>query len=335
MAIWAWAGLVSVGSGSLRAADSASASSLKELLPRLGYTGVNFKWEERGGNPLIRAKVGGRSQVLLVDTGWSRTTLDEKAARGLKTLGELGVTLHDTFSGRITDSSVVVIPELVLGAAEFLNQPAYVKQLDMDYVRLPFDGALGCDFQLRNFGLMDCGSARLYLRGEKLSTAGEQLFMEALRRGGWVEVPLEIYPKYLCPVVEAQVEGQTVRLLVDTGADFCLLDDGLASQLRLELLKRDRPKTGSRIRARQQGAIVGVNEIGAHDLFGAQLKSLRLGAREWTGFDVGVANLKAWGLSESGRPGGDIQGLVGAELLIPSGALIDFSARRLWLLPGK
>src|SRR5882762_5216412 len=151
------------------AADSSTPVSLEEFLKRLGYGSVPFK-SDAHNRLRVDADLGnGKKRILFVDTGWRVTMLNEKSARGLKTLGELGVDLKDPYLGQVTNSSFVLVEKLMLGRAQFANQPARVGKHRMDYTQLPFDGVLGVDFLLRNFCLIDLSARRLYFRGSEPS----------------------------------------------------------------------------------------------------------------------------------------------------------------------
>ena len=88
-------------------AGNGAASSLEDYLKRVGYLPVVLKKGEHG-KLLADGVVAGKKRLFLIDTGWSRTTLDEGAARGLKSLGELGVTLEDSFWGKLSDPAIVL-----------------------------------------------------------------------------------------------------------------------------------------------------------------------------------------------------------------------------------
>src|SRR5262249_7887812 len=110
-------------------ASQPTAGGLDSYLGQLGFEGVPFKQNERN-QPLIEAEIGTKRQVFLVDTGCGMTILTPACAAGLKTLGELGVTLDDSALGPITNSSIALIDKLVLGRGQFINQPAWVQKLD-------------------------------------------------------------------------------------------------------------------------------------------------------------------------------------------------------------
>ena len=90
----------------------------------------------------VRALLDGRKRNFMVDTGWAMTTVSKATVRRLKTLGELGVKLEDSFLGTLSDSSMVLMEKLTLGPADFLNQPAEAMKLNMEGRSFGHDGVL-------------------------------------------------------------------------------------------------------------------------------------------------------------------------------------------------
>lgn len=312
------------------AAGSSQGTGLEDYLKRLGYEPIEITSNERH-EPLIEGDIGGRrKRQLLVDTGCRFTLLDTRSAAGLKTLGELGVVLEDNFLGPITNAAIVLIDKLVLGRAQFLNQPARAQKLEMDYIQVPRDAILGCDFFFRNFCLVDCGAQRLYVRGARPSRDQSRALTETLRRSGFVEVPLPTRPGLN---VEAKVNGQPLRLIVDTGAPFTQLDESQLKSLGLSVVMQTTPPAGSLIPEEAAGQVVGVGKIGAHKLRVTTVKNFQIGAKTWQNIHLGVTNLKAWGLLQPGTGLEDEAGLLGRDLLAGQGALIDFASRKLWFRP--
>jgi hypothetical protein len=271
-----------------------------------------------------------KRRLFLVDTGWGITTLDEATARGMKTLNEQGVVLEDPVLGPITNS--VLMEKLTLGGSQFLNQPATVQRLEMDYSKMGVDGILGCDFLLRNFCLVDCGSGRLYFRSAKRSLEDSKMLEESLRRRGFTEVPMQADYGF---TIDAKIKDMDVRWVVDTGAFFSVLDEPQVSRLSLTTEKVRKPETGTFVAPEITGRSAGVGAIGAHMSRITTPITLRIGARTWKNTRFLVVNLKSWGLGTPGRPGENVHGLLGEDLLISSGALIDFSSSKLWFSPEK
>jgi hypothetical protein len=310
------------------AAETSPSTSLEDYLKRLRYEPIKFRINDRG-EPLMEGEIGaGKKRVLLLDTGWGMTTLDKDSAAGFKTLGEMGVVLEDTLLGRLTNPAIVLIDKLVLGRAQFLNQPARLEKLEADFVRIRYDAVLGCDFFFRNFCLIDCAARRLYVRSAEPSGGESKALAESLRRSGLVEVPLEAMP---CLTVEAKANSRPAHLILDTGSEFTCLDESQLRPLGLSTVKEDAPHTGTRIPGEVGGLLIGVGKIGAHKLRVTTLATLEIGPKQWKNIHVGVANLKAWGILQPGTASEDPEGVLGLRLLAEQGALIDFASRKLWL----
>ena len=312
-------------------AENGAAPSLEGYLKRVGYLPVVLKKSEHG-KLLAEGVLAGKKRLFLVDTGCGRTTLDEGAARGLKSLGELGVTLDDSFWGKISDPAIVLMDKLALGGAQFLNQPAKVMKLRMDYTFVAFDGILGCDFFFRNYCLIDCLHGRLYVRGARPSDDATSALETNLRQSGFTDVPINV--KYGLTVA-AKLNGEMSRLVVDTGATFSLLDNALAKHLGLTAVKQDEPRLGSLMRKDWSANIVGFGKIGAHNMWVTTVKSWELGSLQWTNVHVGVVDLKSWDLAEPGTRSENVRGILGREMLTARGALIDYHGRKLWFRPSE
>jgi len=133
---------------------------------------------------------------------------------------------------------------------------------------------------------------------------------------GFVAVPLRLNAVGHFEL-EAEINGQPARLLLDTGASRTVLSTPSAARLGLRT-------TPSAERAHGVGA-------GDHATETAVLDELRLGAlrlREvttWT-FDLGHVNRAL-----EARGGGAIDGALGGDLLRPAEAIIDYARATLYL----
>jgi predicted aspartyl protease len=299
-------------------ADERIRPDLEDYLKRIGYESIPLRRGE-SNHLLARGEVNDKARTFLIDTGWSMTTLDKGVGRKLTTLGQLGVTLEDSFLGKVKDPSIALMG-LKLGRALFTNQPARVRKLNFGGSAGP-DGVLGCDFLFRNHCLIDCLDRRLYVRGAAPGGETRNALQETLRRSGYHEVKLT-RELNLVPTCEANANGQPVRLLVDTGSVWSLIDKGQTRRLGLRRLE-----TPVRV--------VGVGKIGSQWLDVSRVTSLGLGALTLSDVDFGIVDLKRWGLSEPGRKLQDVHGVLGGEQLVFNGALIDCRGLKLWLQPLK
>jgi len=314
--------------------SSMGQTGLEDYLKGLGYEPVAFKVSD-SNEALVQGQLDtGKTVTLNVDTGWRFTTLDPAKEAGLKTLGETGAVLEDSFLGKITNRSVALIKTLLIGRAQFINQPALVRELKMDNKTVDFQGILGLDFLFRNFCLIDCGGRRIYLRGSRPSEQQAGALQESLRRSGFAEVSMQPLLKDGLSVA-AQVNDQPVTLLVDTGGIFSFLDDTQVKRLGLRTVKQEQPATGTFIRQDASAFAVGVGKIGTHTMRVTTLNSLQLGTLKWNNVYVGVVDLKSWSMAKAGTPHEGVQGLLGFEFLAEHGVVIDVAGRKLWFRPAK
>ena len=304
------------------AAEQTRTNSLGTYLGKLRYEPIQFDYKQNA--PLIESQINGRTCVFLLDTGCTISELDAKAAKGLKTLKELGTTMDDPFVSQVPGSSVVVMDKLALGHAEFLNQPAEVNKVDMDFVQLPFQGVIGFDFLSRNFALIDCAGHRLYIRAEQPSADVSKALAESLSRSGFTNIPLAGDAYFLVPV---QVNGHPLDMLVDTGASLSLIDQSQFKRLGLQTVKQE--KVGSYIPVDPDFVTVGFRGVGAHKTKIVKLNSINVAGVGWPTVYFGMVDLGAWQTGAEKKETA-IQGLLGPDSLAPEDVLIDFASRKLW-----
>jgi predicted aspartyl protease len=316
--------------GSLTAAaEKSNDSQLGDDLLRLGYS-VAVGRKDRANKLVLEGVLGEKKRLFLVDTGWGITALDNTAARGLKTASDLGAVLEDPVLGQITES--VVMEKLTLGGSTFLNQPAAVQKLEMDYLTTEENGVLGCDFLLRNFCLIDCGFGRLFFRSAARSVEQTKAMEESLRREGFIEVSMNRGYGF---TVDSKIKNLGVRWVVDTGAAYSVLDETQIRRLSLMLEKVRAPETGTLVTHDISGRAAGVGKIGAHKFRVTTPNALQIGAREWKNVRFEVMNLENWGIGVPGKAWETVQGMLGEDMLISSGALIDCAGGKLWFRPAK
>jgi hypothetical protein len=214
--------------------------------------------------------------------------------------------------------------KLTLGQAEFLNQPAELTKVDMDFVQMSFQGVLGFDFLTRNFALIDCAGHRVYIRGEKPSAEVSNALAETLSRSGFTNISVRGDAYF---IIAGNINGRSVDMLVDTGASLSLIDQSQFKRLGLQTVKQD--KIGSYIPVDPDLASVGFRGIGAHKTKIVKLNSIEIAGVSWPTVYFGMADLSAW------QPGSEtnenaIRIVLGPDSLAPEDVLIDFASRKLW-----
>ena len=120
--------------------------------------------------------------------------------------------------------------------------------------------------------------------------------------------------------VEAKLNGVPIVLILDTGASGTVIDIGVANLMELDLKLQD-----------TQGGGVGSQKMDIHSF---QAKSLVIGSMELTEIEIYAMDLShaRASLSERGADG-EIHGILGADLLIPCEAVIDYAEKTLFLKP--
>jgi len=273
---------------------------------RLGYRQIEL--QRTGEKHLyVVGKLNGRRRSVLVDTGWSFTTISTNAARKLSVAVAVGTNAHPT----------VLITDLKLGSASFTNQPARVEHMVFDGQPASFDVVLGCDFLQRSFALVDCLNRRLYTRGRAPSEVEQSQLEAALSADGFVAIPLNV-KQPLAITCPARVNGQPVEMLVDTGAVWSVIDVRQLDRLGLRALPT-------------LAKISGAGKTGTRAVAMAEVKSLSVGDLLVTDVNVAVIDLSDWGFAAPGKGLSEIQGILGGVELLANGALIDCGGLKLWM----
>jgi predicted aspartyl protease len=298
------------------AGEAKAKLALETYVQRLGYRTIKFQLNKH--NHLItRCTVFGKERETIVDTCCPVTTLDETLSKGLQTLEAAGIKLEDPILGaRVAPTALVVIPTLACGELRFFNQPAMVDNL-RTVLGLEHRLMIGFDFLLRYHALLDCRHGRLHVRGAKPSKEAAAALEETLRRSGYSPVPFHMAVSWY-PACEATFQGQPVKLLVDTGAVWSLVDKRLVERTRLKT------------RATAAEALALSTKYPMPVDF-AKVKSLELSGVCLEQVEFGVVSPKFWELGDQKLIPKDVDGLLGADFLVLYGAVIDCSARKLWL----
>ena len=219
---------------------------------------------------------------------------------------------------RYYGTSSVMVASLQLGPAVFTNQPARVEPLSAHGVK----GILGCDFLLRNHCVIDCLDRRLYVRAGATSPEVQRALDECLRASGFHPVRLDLRPS-LAATCDARVNGQPVKLLVDTGAQWSMLDSSQVKRLGLAPVPT-------------QGTISGaLSQIHPTRLSLTKIKTLEFESLTLPDLRFGVAAMADWGIRAPGLSDNEVHGVLGAYELTVSGALIDCTHFTLWLRPAE
>jgi predicted aspartyl protease len=221
-------------------------ASLGELLGREGFEKVPL--QRRFGNHLwLRASLNGRSAKLVIDNSAPVTLIhrDSVGTYGLALInthepvlslfGPTGETygrslLHSLRIGQHVFSD---LPVAVANEAVSLDPPEYliVGKLKPNAKRRKFssyckienvNGLLGADVLRKSSAVLDCGHQVLYLAPISTASGRSKRLAAFLRDRGFTRVPMHLTHDGQYSV-DAVINGQSTRLLVNTGASFTVL----------------------------------------------------------------------------------------------------------------
>ncbi len=294
---------------------------LADFLGKLGYVRVELKRFKsdrahpgQGNDLYLDARVDGKKQKWQLDTGFSITCLDRAAGKRYKTLADLHRPIEDPVLGRIDGADFVLIRELRLGPVRMTNQPALVKDIEKHIGWDERAGVLGIDLLRRNHALVDFLGKGLFLRPEKPDYKTTTALDEMMRRSGWEVISLTS-DRSLCPIVETQIHGRPLRLVVDSGCEFTQLDLSVAVRLGLKLDPTHMKINGIEDRSSKA--------------YSTTVPLLQLAGITLTNEPVVIADIAPW----QSKDGPRFDGMIGADWLAFGNGVLDCEAGRLYLKP--
>lgn len=290
-------------------AEKSAPIKLREEFAHIGYQQIQLRRTADNHLYLI-GKVNGRRRSMLVDTGWSFTTISTNAAR----------KLPSSNSGTNKPPSVL-IADLRLGRTSFTNQPARLEHMVLDGQPASFDVVLGCDFLRQHFAVIDCLNRRLYARTCAPTDSEQYGLTGTLRSNGFVEVALNL-KRPLAITCSARVNGRPVEMLVDTGAVWSALDMRQLDRLGLRALPT-------------LAKIIGTGKTGTRGVAMAEAKLFALGDVALKDARFAVMDLGDWGFAAPQKQLSEVQGILGGTELVANEAMIDCHRLKLWVKPGR
>jgi predicted aspartyl protease len=282
--------------------------------------------------PLSRGKMGyldvtaqtqGQPLLLYLDTGSTDNHLEEAVAMRLK-LPKRRAAVGIIAAKETDPPELVTLETLSVGGLPsrieaVLNSQASANKVRKDHGEPPYDGLLGAPFLKDNAAVIDYGAVQLFLRDRAHqpppTAAAERARL--LKDAGYVELPLTLRANGL-PDVTAELNGERVVFLLDTGAQLTNLDQTLADRLRLP--QRDTPG--------QMNLLLDGSELPLKTASVKQLAICGISA-PIEAVLLPMTKLNEWRQGEGYPPWA---GLLGAEVLQRLGAVIDFEASKLFLL---
>lgn len=323
--LWAWARAWRVWLTVVLLISSsacASAKTLGDLLAELGYTKVAVK--NPGNHWFVDVKINGKARRALIDTGATRSAVDDNIAGSLPRSGE--VTL---MGAKELKRDLVNIGVLEFGGLFFSNLTVAViemKEPGQGRVRTGTrltlgsqrDVILGGDMLRRAHVILNLGDRSLHVRADPPTSAQTNLLARTLAASGMINSPVRDVNSREW-IVQGKVNGHSIAVLIDTGAEATKLDASSAQRCEV---------TGER----QKIFSAGVENIKSKGVV-SKVRQLELFECRFLNFPVGVSDLRPWGLGPDCGRADCIEGLVAFDVLGRAGALFDCYAGRAWVIP--
>jgi predicted aspartyl protease len=273
----------------------------------------------RQNHLLVRAFVNGKPALLGVDSGApiSAIALKRRAHFGLT-----GIPGSSTLPARLqingAFNNVAIAHNFRIGALNLVDEPVVVVDLSGSgrasrmLHEQEIDGILGADILFPTGAVLDCQKQMLILKmdpGSPGKTPGTEY-------RGLRSMPIRVSETYNL-YVDAVINGEPARLMVDTGAFATLLHRGFVRRLHVPLHETE--FSSSAVNLKQRGVQV------------ARIRRLSVGSVDIMGKDVGVVDLEGLIHGDLLRGTQPVAGLLGAEILRTHHGIIDFGTRTLYL----
>jgi len=298
---------------------------LRTHLSKLGYYAIPLELNRSRSEKYlaVKTRLSGEKATLLIDTGTIWTTIDTYPARKWKTPDEMGVSLVDSAFGPLTNfptkARLVIMPELRLVEALFVNQPVLVKHLKSE-LWSP-EGFLGCDFLMRNHCILDCDLRTLYVRQEPPNEEKRSALRQTLKVSGFGRVPLR-FLRGAGLTCELNISNSIVSMVLASASPATVLDSTVAKACGLSYMKnipffwRFRESEGPETKVFQLNPF-----------------TYRIGDWNITDLAFCAGDLSAYDLGPKRKSPGKVDGSIGLTYLDYKRAVIDFGAGEMWVLP--
>jgi predicted aspartyl protease len=302
---------------------SAPVFSLRDSLERAGYTRVSLKRIARS-HITVDGHINRKGVKLIVDTAAPTTSLDRERVANFGPIwvsGDIDPERMQLF--RTASVDAFALGDFSVGSLTVKDSPRDAcNRARTSSGEEPVDGLLGADV-LRSCGaIIDCASESLFLShgdstGRKAPVALQPdapvfSLHDSLKRAGYTRVSLKtIFSGYIA--VDGRINGNEVKLIVDTGAPTTHLDSKRVAKCAL---RWDGHYTELGYRQKVRTARVDTFEIGSFRVGG-----LRVGEHS-------LGDVNRIGRSYDEAP---VDGLLGCEILYYCRAIIDYSSECLFL----
>lgn len=271
-------------------------------------------------------KLGGQKAQFLIDTGFSLSAVEEKTARRLKPLAK---EEREAFikTGASPTLTFVHLGEFEISGRTFPDDAAMVVRLGGDIPRIRFsfgkgrnamesEAVLGVPFLVQNRVILDYGQpAGIFVRDKPRTQEEFQSMGESFHNSGFAPVKTHLIRPGLW-VVEGKINGSPLVFILDSGAYRTVIDRKFASDAGL----------------RGDASAEVMRGVGGREsqVLNAGLDELTLGDQVFRNASIGIADLSQWSAGSTNQSAP--RGLLGADILTSSRAIIDCEGNLVWLL---
>src|SRR5712692_8185830 len=285
-----------LGTGEIAAANRTDARPSAQPAPQFEALPLT---RSRQNHLLVRAYINGKPALLGVDTGAPVSAIalnrrDHFRLAGIPGSSKLPARLQ--INGAF--NNVAVAHNFRLGGLNLIDEPVVVVDLSGSghAARMlheqEIDGILGADILFPTGAVLDCQKQMLILKmdpGFSGKTPGTEY-------RGLRSVRIRVSDTYNL-YVDAAINGEPARLMVDTGAFATLLHRGFVRRLHVPL--HETPLSSSAVNLKQRGVEI------------ARIRRLSVGSVDIVGKDVGVIDLEGLIHSDLLRGSQPVAGLLG------------------------
>jgi predicted aspartyl protease len=201
------------------------------ILKRDGYGVVPIR-QPQPNSLIVNGNINGHDANLVLDSGWGipGISLDSSYATSLN-LPMQGVAGRSTsVTGAQTAFKKGTAGSVVLGNVQLKGVPLFVGMIGALRKEHAFaaSGFVGANFLHANSAIVDLENLRLYLRPPGI---GRRVQLgPALKAVGLSEAPITWNGGHI--FVDAEINGLTGKMIIDTGAYLTLVDTRFASQMK-------------------------------------------------------------------------------------------------------
>jgi predicted aspartyl protease len=297
--------------------------SLRDSLERAGYTRVSLKRIVRS-HITVDGRINRKEVKLIVDTGAPTSRLDRERVANFAPIW----VSHDIHPESMQLVRSARVDAFALGAFSVGSLTVYDSPLDAcnrartSSGEQPVDGFLGADVLRWCGAIIDCESESLFLIHRDIADRKAPVALppnalvfslrDSLERAGYIRVSLKtIFSGYIA--VYGRINGEVVKLIVDTGAPRTHLDSKRVAKCAL---RWDGRYTELEYHQKVRTARAETIEIGSFSVGRLRVGEHSLGDVNQIGRSLGEA---------------PVDGLLGCEILYDCRAIIDYSSECIFL----